>query len=76
MMAIPRLRSLYSSRDWNEYWDYHQKCELERNHLSRYDKLEPICKYWLFRRIRGIIPETSGVSFRKHPGKYSGNTWG
>lgn len=34
--AILRLRSIRASGDWEEYWKYHEKQELMRNHLSRY----------------------------------------
>jgi len=34
--AILRLRSIYSSGDWDKYWDYHEKQEHIRNHCSLY----------------------------------------
>ncbi len=34
--AVLRLRSLRSSGDFDEYWIFHERRELERNHLSRY----------------------------------------
>lgn len=35
--AILKLRSLRSSGDLDEYWDFHKAQELRRNHLDRYD---------------------------------------
>jgi len=34
--AVLRLRSLRSSGDFEEYWRFHEKREMERNHLARY----------------------------------------
>lgn len=34
--AVLRARALRSSGDFEEYWGFHQKAELSRNHLSRY----------------------------------------
>ena len=34
--AILRLRSLRASGDWDAYWEYHERKELERNHAARY----------------------------------------
>ena len=34
--AVLRLRSLRSSGDFEEYWNFHLRQEWERNHLSRY----------------------------------------
>jgi len=34
--AVMRLRSLLASRDFDEYWEFHEQQEAERNHLSRY----------------------------------------
>ena len=34
--AILRLRSLRSSRDFDDYWRFHIEAELARNHASRY----------------------------------------
>ena len=34
--AILRLRALRSSGDFDEYWRFHRRQELERNHLVRY----------------------------------------
>ena len=31
-----RLRALRSSGDFDEYWRFHEQCEYERNHASRY----------------------------------------
>lgn len=34
--AILKLRSLRASGDFEDYWDFHQQKELERNHLRNY----------------------------------------
>jgi len=34
--AILRLRALRTSGDFEEYWVFHEQCEWERNHASRY----------------------------------------
>lgn len=34
--AVLRLRSIRSSGDFEEYWQFHEKAEAERTHLSRY----------------------------------------
>jgi len=34
--AVLRLRSMRSSGDFEEYWEFHLRREWERNHLSRY----------------------------------------
>jgi hypothetical protein len=34
--AVLRLRALRSSHDFDEYWDFHEKREYERNHRSLY----------------------------------------
>lgn len=36
--AVLKLRSLRSSGDFDEYWDYHKKQERKRNHLSLYKR--------------------------------------
>ena len=33
---VLRLRALRSSGDFDEYWRFHEQCEYERNHASRY----------------------------------------
>ena len=38
--AILKLRSLRSSGDFEEYWEFHRQQEWERNHLSLYQKGE------------------------------------
>jgi hypothetical protein len=35
--AVLRLRSLRSSRDFDEYWRFHEKQEFARNHASHYE---------------------------------------
>ena len=39
--AVLRLRALYASRDFDEYWTFHEQCELERNHTSKYAESLP-----------------------------------
>ncbi len=34
--AVLKLRSLRSSNDFDEYWEFHKTEEFQRNHLSRY----------------------------------------
>jgi hypothetical protein len=34
--AVLRLRSLMASKDFDEYWAFHEAKELERNHLQHY----------------------------------------
>jgi hypothetical protein len=34
--AVLRLRALRSSRDFDEYWAFHEACEYERNHSGHY----------------------------------------
>ncbi len=41
--AVLKLRSLHSSKDFDEYWSYHQVQELDRNHVSHYDSF-PLCQ--------------------------------
>jgi len=42
--AVLRLRSLRASGDFQEYWRYHEKMELERNHVAKYDNGLPPLK--------------------------------
>jgi hypothetical protein len=40
--TVLRLRALRASGDFDEYWCFHEACELRRNHLVRYaDKAMP-----------------------------------
>ena len=39
--AILRLRALYSSGDFDEYWEFHMEQEHLRNHGSRYAAGQP-----------------------------------
>ena len=34
--AVLRLRALRSSKDFDEYWTFHEKCEYKRNHQAQY----------------------------------------
>lgn len=42
--AVLRLRSILSSGDFDEYWDFHEEAEARRNHASRYadGKVPPV----------------------------------
>jgi hypothetical protein len=42
--AVLRLRSLRSSGDFTEYWQFHQVRELQRNHRARYADLDQLLK--------------------------------
>ena len=42
--SVLRLRSLYVSGDWHEYWRFHQQMELQRHHLSVYQGGIPLLK--------------------------------
>jgi len=33
---VLRLRALRSSKDFDEYWTFHEACEYKRNHQNRY----------------------------------------
>jgi hypothetical protein len=41
---VLRLRALRSSSDFDQYWNFHQQREYERNHASRYKdgKVAPV----------------------------------
>lgn len=43
--AVLRLRALRSSRDFDAYWIFHEKCEYRRNHQDRY--------------VDGVVPATT-----------------
>ena len=47
--AVLRLRALRSSKDFDEYWDFHEVCEYKRNHQNRY--------------IDGEVPSTKPPQF-------------
>jgi len=38
--AVLRLRALRSSKDFDEYWDFHEACEHKRNHQALYQNGE------------------------------------
>jgi hypothetical protein len=54
--AVLQLRALYSSGDLKEYWHFHNKMELERNHAARYHGGE----------IPVLRREESGCSQKSH----------
>jgi hypothetical protein len=39
--SVLQLRALRASNDFDEYWKFHETCEHERNHASRYHKGTP-----------------------------------
>jgi len=43
--AVLRLRALRSSKDFDEYWKFHEACEYKRNHQDLYEN--------------GIVPVTT-----------------
>ena len=52
--AVLRLRALRSSHDFNEYWNFHERKEYERNHRSLYadDTVPPTFKPRKIRQTR------------------------
>ena len=54
--AVLRLRALRASGDFDSYWDFHEACELRRNHLARYTH-EALPK---------LRPETAGTTPGSH----------
>jgi hypothetical protein len=40
--AVLKLRSVYASDDFDEYWGYHELRELQRNHESRVKRILPV----------------------------------
>lgn len=46
--AVLRIRALRSSGDFDEYWKFHEACELERNHVGQY--------------FRGKLPELENAA--------------
>ena len=54
-LSVLRLRSLYISGDWHEYWRFHLKQEHKRNHLALYKDGIPLMK----RLIQARCPITS-----------------
>lgn len=51
--AVVRLRALRASGDFDEYWQFHEQREYERNHAQRHDggKVVPVRRHHL-RRIK------------------------
>jgi hypothetical protein len=41
--AILKLRSIYKSNDFEDYWKFHLEQEFERNYASKYQNIEQIC---------------------------------
>lgn len=45
--AVLRLRALRSSKDFDEYWTFHEECEYKRNHQAHY--------------ADGVVPATTNL---------------
>jgi hypothetical protein len=52
--AVLRVRSIISSGDFDEYWQFHEKAEARRNHASRYvdGKVPPVVMPTRKRQLR------------------------
>ena len=50
--AVLRLRALRASRDFNDYWVFHEACEYKRNHQALY--------------AGGVVPRTSKVHIQNN----------
>lgn len=48
--AVLRLRSLYISGDWDDYWHFHLQKEHQRNHLALYKDSIPLMKQVILAR--------------------------
>ncbi|PAX59965.1 ISKra4 family transposase [Brunnivagina elsteri] len=59
--AVLRLRSLYISGDWHEYWRFHLKQEHKRNHLTLYKDGIPLMKQVIQARC-SISPPSIAMS--------------
>jgi len=54
--AVLRVRSLLSSGDFDEYWQFHEEAEAHRNHLSKYaDAKVPTVKRPTVRRHLRVV---------------------
>ena len=56
--AVLRLRSLYISGDWHEYWRFHLKQEYKRNHNALYKNGVPLMKRLIQARCSITAPPT------------------
>ena len=45
--AVLKLRSLRASGDWDEYWEFHEQANYERNHRIHYARPERLEQSWL-----------------------------
>ncbi|WP_050775131.1 hypothetical protein [Desulfonatronospira thiodismutans] len=53
--AVLKLRALRCSHDFDEYWEFHEKCEYKRNHESLYKN--------------GIVPKTISTRHPRKNGR-------
>jgi hypothetical protein len=60
--TVLRLRSLYISSDWHEYWRFHIKQEHKRNHLALYKNGVPLMKGLIQARCSINSPPTLPIS--------------
>lgn len=58
--AVLRLRSVYISGDWDEYWRFHLLQEHQRNHLALYQGVIPLMKQVIQARC-SITPPTLAI---------------
>ncbi|NEO17793.1 MULTISPECIES: ISKra4 family transposase [unclassified Moorena] len=60
--AVLRLRSLYLSGDWHQYWQFHLKQEYQRNHHVLYLDGVPLMKRLLYARCSTTAPTTLPIT--------------
>jgi hypothetical protein len=60
--AVLRLRSLYISGDWDEYWRFHLELEHQRHHKALYKGEIPLMKQVIQARC-SLIPPPLAISF-------------
>lgn len=60
--AVLRLRSLYISGDWDEYWRFHLELEHQRHHKALYKCGIPLMKQVIQARC-SLIPPPLAISF-------------
>lgn len=73
--AVLRLRSLYISGDWDEYWRFHLLQEHKRNHLTLYKGSIPLmkqviqarCSYYPFTPCNACLNSILRLSKRVAP---------
>jgi hypothetical protein len=60
--AVLRLRSLYISGDWDQYWRFHLELEHQRHHKALYRREIPLMKQVIQARC-SLIPPPLAISF-------------